>query len=97
MYRLYPNIVGAAVHLRPCPPITPLARTLFSRLAEEQKSTQRGGVPVRQKRRRGSLERLSTAGLPHAHGAQTCPLSAITRPFSPPTDANVVGAAIPLE
>src|SRR5882724_486079 len=32
---------------------------------------------------RGSLERLSHAGQRTSHGAQTCPLSALTWPFSP--------------
>jgi len=31
---------------------------------------------------RGSLQRLAKVGLLHARGAETCPLSAITWPFS---------------
>ena len=48
-----------------------------------KKSAQSGGVLVGQKPRRGSLQRLAKVGLLHAHGAETCPLSAITKPFSP--------------
>jgi hypothetical protein len=83
--------VGADVYLWPRSPMAPLdvqrdaikiaLRTLFSLLLEEQKSAQRGDVPVRLKPGRGSLERLSNVGFSHAHGAEICPLSAITLPF----------------
>jgi hypothetical protein len=55
------------------PRILSLSQTLFFRPVKTHKRAQGRGVPVRPKRRRGSLQRLSIAGLPHSRGAETLP------------------------
>jgi hypothetical protein len=73
-------------------PQCPLSRTLFSQPMKDQKRSQRGGIPVGQTPRRGSLERLSTVhlrtgsrrgNLPALGYHQAfCPFSVITRRFA---------------